>query len=254
MRAISHWAKANPRKTWLFITLGHLLTAALCLRIGGVLFALGVTFPSMVLYAAAALAIVGANWYPSRRSFANSAVFHARRLRFDALLLFAGVLATVSVGNLLTREAEKIMHAPPAPALSQSEGIWVSARAVALKAEPSEVRRNLVARFVQKSLHARYLKDKFEERRKGVVGYLILMVLLVLVLEIILAYASCAIICSGAEVLGVLLFVGGMTGLAFGVIAVLRKLLPEKEAWERVLMALAIILLPIAILAFIAAA
>lgn len=252
MRAISRWAKANPQKTWLLITLGHLLSAALCLRIGGALFALGVSLSSIVLYGAAALAAVGVNWYPRRSSFDKSSAFHARRLRFDGLLLGAGVLITVSVGNLLTREAEAIMQAPAT--FSQINDFSAPARPVALKAQPSEVRRHLVARFVQKSLHKRYLKDKFEERKKGVVGYLILMVLLVLVLEVVLAYAACAIICSGAEVLGVLLFVGGMTGLAFGVTAVLKKLLPDKEAWERALMALAIILLPIAILAFISAA
>ena len=101
MIKLTFWAKNNPHFAQLLITIGHLLTAFLCIQLGIRLLILGVECPNWVFYLLGELFILAVWLYPSKSDMTAQPKRVIRR-SFHAVFLMLGVLITTIEANRLT--------------------------------------------------------------------------------------------------------------------------------------------------------
>jgi arginine exporter protein ArgO len=222
MKSISIWAYCNPFKSQLIIAVCQLTLTVLAVYGGIWLFARGVELPGVMYYTGLTLFFLALVLYPVRRArFRFWKMNYARQKTIDAVLLVSYLLAAVSISNFDAHSAW----------LEASAGTsaFAQPRPTSL-ADPAAVHYNAAPekpwsrRELKRALRQQYKQFVSEKRRQsddGSTGLIVAIVVLMLALMVAVFFLSCSISCSGANVLGLVVLIGGWALiLTLGILAI----------------------------------
>ncbi|MEM6801477.1 MAG: hypothetical protein AAF696_08735 [Bacteroidota bacterium] len=241
---LSKWARQNPKKSRLIITLASILSAGLSYYFGIYLYTQAFVFPDLLAWTFCCLAILSFWFYPEgdkhKRYYIKS---FKQRKNMDFLIYVIGVLLIVYVGNRRSHEVwndqslsisdsqifeqavpNKMIHfassvkganpAKPAFSLSRKE---INKQ---LRKQIREFRKIIKAEI--KELKA---KRKKGERSTGVnVLLTILTLFLMYALGVLMVGLACSISCNGNGTLAAVVLILGWGGIIAGGILVIRKI------------------------------
>ncbi len=231
MIKLSFWARRHPALARFFIVALHLLSIVNALFLGVLLYR-GDWPASPVLTSVLALTFLTAGLlYPKRKGRSTSKTYW-RQKRCDFTLVFSGALMIAcSVNHYLATPLNTSLALDNSPertillaALGQpSPGEVAPPRT---KAELRRARKSQVREF-RASIKAwkQANKGNRKESKFGQIMLIILVVMGAALASLLVAGLACSISCSGAEGLGILVLLAGLTGIVFLSVVLIRKIL-----------------------------
>jgi hypothetical protein len=236
---MSKWASRNPIKSRFLITICHLLAVANSIVLGLLLFLSDWPDSSLLVFLLVNIFFVVYLRYPDKsRRLSKKVYWHQKRSDFILALCYSFLIA-VSVNAYLVNEegisgsqaglAEAtIMHS----ALSTPPPAAIAADAPPTRAERRGARRSqfkaLKAQFKELKAELRAWKKDHKGQKKGSGAVKALLLLLVILGAVALAYVvavlSCSLSCNGQEGAAIVLLLGGLTGVIWLSIFLIREI------------------------------
>lgn len=228
MKQLSFWAKNNRYLSWVLIAALHVFLIYLAVYASVVLFLEDIVLPFNIWYASLGIAIAIYFFYPIKnvqKGWFKPTFFKRKGLDFTIVL--ASFFMILTLFNQLTLVNHQESRIPATEAQAQNV-------ILAPKAE-KEVKNNRVKRWLKKRHQKRAERikkhwEKFTDGQK--VGLIILTLLVGLIAAYGVALLGCSLACSGSEVLGNIVFIGGWAAILIGVIVIIRNILKHKSTPE----------------------
>ncbi|MFK8164052.1 MAG: hypothetical protein AB8H12_16525 [Lewinella sp.] len=233
MRIISKWANRNPIASRFLITILHLLSIANALFLG-VLFYLGdwpaATAPTILL---AFIFIATYLLYPKIEGRLTRQKYW-RQKRHDFTLVFSGALfLAFSVNNYLSTPTadflglnETLQPTVQWSAIGQSNDANVLPTPT--KAEVRKARRSQIKEL--KASIKTWKKSRKGKKKGGDLGEILLILLVVVgaaFAGLLITALSCSLACSGAGGLALLLMIGGLVGIVFLSVVLIKAIVKD---------------------------
>ncbi len=234
MLTLSLWAKRNPAKSRVIITLCSILVAYVGVQFGIMADARNVLLGNSFVVLSVILFISGAMFYPIKGFYTGQTLrWFALTRRFGFLLILGSFLLAIFAGNKLP----EIFPAPVsenAPiiqlvALKKIEGNKLTKKTT-LKDKVSL----LVAKRIQKKFEKWQAKSPDSSKNGGRIALGILLLIAALVAMYLVAVLSCSLACSGSGGLAWITLILGLVGVVALFSLSFRKLFPKmtkKETW-----------------------
>ncbi len=225
MKSLSHWAKANRKKTWAFIAIAKVLVAFITFLFASLLFVCDYYIPSSVVLLAILIVSFVFAFYPIKEYKKGWYSYsYKKQKRFDGLLLLGEFLL------LLCFFQQQLMPAP-------IDNIEAKASFIVLQDVDKKInekpRENWKQQFKEGK---RKLKKELKKLRQilkkenslsiSVAKFLLglFLILGVLALGVLIAYISCNLSCNGYGALAVAVLVVGWGGLIAALIFGIRRI------------------------------
>ncbi|HMX39816.1 MAG TPA: hypothetical protein PK971_07990, partial [Saprospiraceae bacterium] len=210
LRKISMWALFHPLKAQTTIAFLNLLLSALSIYLGLLLFCHDIVLPAELLGIGTTLALAAIALYPIRRARHRFWKFnYARQETLDFVLVFSGILLTVSLANrdahaIIANSYPSEVNALPVRMASMSSGVD----------NPTVITEKVQSkRSMRKALRAQY-REMLREMRSPTsddnTGKIVAIVFLMLLLGMAVAMLSCSVGCAGSNAGAISVAVGGL--------------------------------------------
>jgi len=233
MKKLSTWANQHRKKSIALLVLLHIIMGYFYFYTGTLLYLEGITTPNILVSIASTLFIVAWFFYPIKhiqQGIYKSTFF---KLKFwQGVTMVSVALFFIHAGNHLSRSAmsnENVAYS--------SENIVLDSRKLS---RINKKKERKLKRIFKKKLRKRLrsnikkllqLKKRSEHGRK--ILYYVLIILLAFGVSILLLALSCAIMCSGNEALGMIVLLGGIFLIIWGLVAIYRKMFKKGKKTRR---------------------
>jgi hypothetical protein len=267
MKRITFWAKNNPRKSQVIITVGQFLLAFLGIKLGFLLFEMGFILPNWLKIGLPAALIFAISLYPTPFDFPQKRVFQKNRRVADLILMTIGIFLTIFFTQQVAKEedltnsvqfsdrktdafqknelAQLAVYSTNQAFSEQTERIYLTKK---------KSKTPFIQKWMGKKIVQYFWKNNGKPRSEGDKALLVFLLILGIIgAEILLSMLACHIICSGMEALGAVIFFGGLTGLAALVAMGYRNIYPEMPRKWRITFALLLVFVPVLLFFLLAA-
>ena len=229
MKNISLWAKKNRTKTIFLLIFIHILLGYFYFYTGVLFYLEEIKTPSILVPIASGIFILATFFYPvedCQQGIYKNTFF--RRKFWQSLAMLSAALFFIHAGNHLSRSAmaNEVIE-------FSSENIVLDSRKLnqTNKKNARSLKRSLRKKF-RKRLRSR-IKEFRQFRKRSEQGknilYFVLVIIGALVLTFLLLGLSCSISCSGSETFALIVFLGGLTLIIYGVVVMYRRLFKDKK-------------------------
>lgn len=229
MRQLSNFAKANPVKARIVITISHILLVLNAILLGVTSYLFDIGFASWLLIPLSAIIMMLIFFYPDKKHQHSRFKYSYTKQKIADFLLALTYFFVLAIG------INQLLAAPVKPLTSSSGKAVLIVHKVSPPADsyhPKSEHRKTYREWKKnlKSKIRAFKKDLKKQLKKSNRTWLkVLLILLTVVLAIGLAYSvaalGCGLACSGYEALAVLVLIVGGASIIFGSVVAIRAIL-----------------------------
>ncbi len=232
MQNISLWALLNPIKSRTILVFANLALMLIGIWMGIHLFSQDIHLPKYLILLGVVTFFVSWFLYPVRRAKYRFWKYnYVRHKMLDLAILCSGMLMVITMSNrdahMASREVSTQANAVPVMLLSKER----------MASEMPDTGEKMSWRKLKKSLRSQYqayIKEKKSGSNENDTNFVILLTILGLALMAGIALLACHVSCSGSNVAGILILIGGWTIIISVYITILRnRKLKRKNNYQK---------------------